>query len=105
MDAKDLLTLLDLDGTPPNAITAAPELSIRTESHSPMPGSATALDVDAWGLRRGRDLIAESERLQKAGTGDFAAADFFTASFDPDPRLLDEPCLDPRRKEFLAQLL
>ena len=60
--------------------------------------------VDEWGLRRGRDLVAESERLRKAGTDEFAAADFFAAAFDPDPQLL-EACADARRHEFLAQLL
>ena len=40
------------------------------------------------GLRRGRDLVAEGDRLRKAGTDEFAAADFFAAGFDPDPRLL-----------------
>ena len=60
--------------------------------------------MDAWGLRRGRDLVAESERLKQSGTDDFAAADFFQAAFDPDPRLC-ESCADPRRHRFLAQLL
>ena len=60
--------------------------------------------VDEWGLRRGRDLVAESERLRTAGTDEFAAADFFAAAFDPDPQLL-EGCVDSRRREYLAQLL
>jgi uncharacterized protein with von Willebrand factor type A (vWA) domain len=60
--------------------------------------------VDAWGLRRGRDLVAESDRLRAAGTDEFAAADFFASAFDPDPRLV-ETCADPRRHQFLTQLL
>ncbi len=48
--------------------------------------------------------MAESERLRQTGTDAFAAADFFTAAFDPDPRLNDA-CADPRRHQFLAQLL
>jgi uncharacterized protein with von Willebrand factor type A (vWA) domain len=60
--------------------------------------------VDEWGLRRGRDLVAESERLQKADADAFAAADFFIAAFEPAPRLRDG-CADPRRHQFLSQLL
>jgi hypothetical protein len=55
--------------------------------------------VDAWGLRRERDLVAESERLRQAGTDALTAA-----AFDPDPRLC-ESCADPRRHRFLAVLL
>src|SRR5205823_199322 len=68
------------------------------------PKSPTALEVDEWGLRRGRDLVAESERLKKSGTDEFAAADFFAAGFDPEPKLM-ESCADCRRHQFLAQML
>jgi uncharacterized protein with von Willebrand factor type A (vWA) domain len=54
-------------------------------------------------LRRGRDLVAESERLRKVGTDEFAAAGFVCAAFEPDPRLL-ALCSDPRH-QFLGQLL
>jgi uncharacterized protein with von Willebrand factor type A (vWA) domain len=77
---------------------------IGTPAARPSATSPTALAVDAWGLRRGRDLVAESDRLKRTGTDAFAAADFFTASFDPDPRLCDA-CADSRRHRFLAQLL
>ena len=60
--------------------------------------------MDAWGLRRGRDLVAESKRLRAAGADVFAAADSFAAAFDPDPRLRPG-CADPRRHRFLAALL
>ncbi len=77
---------------------------IGTHDARPAATSPTALAVDAWGLRRGRDLVAESDRLTKAGTDAFAAADFFTAAFDPDPRLCNA-CADPTRHRFVAQLL
>lgn len=104
MDPNELLELLDLgakparppDGTSPVAAATAPD---ETEAKSP-----TALELDAWGLRRGRDLVAESERLRKAGTDAFGAADFFGAAFEPDPRLV-AACADPRRHQFLTQLL
>ena len=96
MNPKDLLTMLDLEGKPPDPVTPAEVTST--------PVSPTALEVDAWGLRRGRDLLQESERLAKSGTDAWAVADFFTAAFDPDPRLVDQ-CSDPRRQQFLVQLL
>jgi uncharacterized protein with von Willebrand factor type A (vWA) domain len=64
----------------------------------------TALVLDEWALRRGRDLVAESERLKKVGTDEFAAADFFGVAFEPDPQLMPA-CADPRRHQFLGQLL
>ena len=105
MDPKDLLRMFDLDGKPPDApkesgvVVPAP-----AGVTPPADASPTALAVDAWGLRRGRDLVADSDRLRAAGTDEFAAADFFSAAFDPDPRL-NEACADPRRHEFLAQLV
>ena len=106
MDPNELLKLLDLSAKPARPPDdSAPVIS----SAAPLPGalpsaSPTALVVDAWGLRRGRDLVAESERLRACGTDAFAAADFITAAFDPEPTLLDA-CADPRRHQFLAQLL
>jgi len=42
--------------------------------------------------------------LEQSGTDELAAADFFMAAFDPDPRL-HEACCDPRRHQFLTLLL
>ena len=83
MDPHDLLKLLDLNAKPPpSAVVTTIAAAESTPSAATNP---TALRVDEWGLRRGRDLVAESERLRKAGTDEFAAADFFAAAFDPDP--------------------
>lgn len=102
MDPNELLKLLDLKAKPPPADAPA---GPGAPADLPAPSkSPTALEVDEWGLRRGRDLVAESERLQKLGTDAFAAADFFTAAFEPQPRL-SGGCVDPRRHQFLAQLL
>jgi hypothetical protein len=77
MDPDDLLRMLDLDGKPPD--TPRDSGVVAPSPAAPTPPAAeaspTALEVDAWGLRRGRDLIAESDRLRKAGTDEFAAAD------------------------------
>ena len=103
MDPNDLLTILDLRGVevPPPGETLKVEFERPQGPESVHP---TALEVDAWGLRRGRELLDESERLQNSNIDTFGVADFFTAAFDPDPRLLDS-CADDHRRQFIAQLL
>ncbi len=106
MDPNELLKMLDLNGKParpPNAVSSITSSEV-SQPESTEPKSPTALEVDEWGLRRGRDLIAESERLKKSGTDEFAAADFFSVAFDPNPKLL-ALCTDPRRHQFISQLL
>ncbi|MBA4192840.1 MAG: hypothetical protein C0467_33175, partial [Planctomycetaceae bacterium] len=106
MDPNDLLKMLDLNGKPPRP----PDKSLSITSHEAVPHesteakSPTALVVDEWGLRRGRDLIAESDRLKKSCGDEFAAADFFGVAFDPDPQLMPS-CRDARRYQFLKQML
>ena len=107
MDPNELLKMLDLGAKPARPPDDASPAMMTGETPPPPPppeASPTALAVDAWGLRRGRDLVEESERLKKCGTDEFAAADFLTAGFDPEPTLLDA-CADPARHRFLAQLL
>ena len=105
MDPNDLLKLLDLDGRPPDSPRESGVVGTGSGPPAPAAGAGpTALVVDAWGLRRGRDLVAESDRLAAAGTDAFAAADFFAAGFDPDPTLTTA-CTDRRRHEFLSRLL
>lgn len=104
MDPKDLLDLLDLGGAVGSPEPAGPPLITPDRVAPPAAAGPTALVVDEWGLRRGRDLVAESDRLRKAGTDEFEAADFFTVAFDPDPQLR-AACVDARRREFLARLL
>jgi uncharacterized protein with von Willebrand factor type A (vWA) domain len=97
--------MLDLGARPARPPDDTPPVVAAGRAAEPPPeASPTALAVDAWGLRRGRDLVAESERMRKCGTDEFAAADFLTAAFDPDPSLLDS-CADPARHRFLSQLL
>ncbi|MFO0802720.1 MAG: hypothetical protein U0791_06300 [Gemmataceae bacterium] len=103
MNPNDLLKLLDLGGQEAAPPRDCVEIE-RSEAPAPVSRHPTALEIDEWGLRRGRDLLAESERLRQVGTNAFASADFFAAAFDPDPRVR-ESCVDSRRREFLAQLL
>jgi uncharacterized protein with von Willebrand factor type A (vWA) domain len=103
--SDELLKLLDLGASPArppdDAAPPGPDAAVPGESS---PASPTALELDEWGLRRGRDLVAESERLRRCGADEFAAADFFAVGFEPEPRLA-ATCADPARRRFLAQLL
>lgn len=105
MNRDDLLKMLDLGGKEATA-PAGDDLTISpVEVGGPeVAASPTALEIDEWGLRRGRELLRESERLGKLGLGEHAVADFHAAAFDPDPQLLPA-CEDQRRREFLAQML
>ena len=111
MTNDDLLKMLDLDGQErspkgePLAITSGEDCKPQA------PASPTALHLDSWGLRRGRDVLRESERLQEclADLGDeehrgHAVADFHAAAFETDPRLQDA-CVDPLRRKFVQQLM
>lgn len=107
MKREDLLKMLDLSGQEA-APEGATELAITPVDTPPVqpPKTAnpTALELDEWGLRRGREVLAASERLQQTGLDEHAVADFHGAAFEPDPQL-KEGCIDPRRHEFLEQLL
>jgi uncharacterized protein with von Willebrand factor type A (vWA) domain len=105
MDPSELLKMLDLSAKSSSPDKTIPITTTNSTTTTPVESvSPTALEVDEWGLRRGRDLVVESERLQRVGTDDLAAADFFCAAFDPEPRLT-AGCVDARRHQFLAQML
>jgi uncharacterized protein with von Willebrand factor type A (vWA) domain len=103
MDSDELLSLLDLSGKDAGASSA---LEVRNEISAGPAASAgpTALDVDDWTLRRGQELLDESERFRGLGFDAAAAADFFAAGFEPEPRLLPA-CRDAARHAFLRQML
>src|SRR5262245_11525262 len=103
MNREDLLKLLDLRGT--EAAQPAEELAITPAAPAKPAGtSPTALELDEWALRRGRDLLRDSERLRGLGLDEHAVADFHECAFAPEPRLRDD-CTDPRRQAFIGQLL
>jgi len=106
MNSNELLTLLDLDARPAAQPQNdnSPLVTSSDSAASTTPASSTALIVDAWGLRRGADLLAESERLRKTGIDGNAAADFFTMAFEPDPQL-NAACVDSLRHRFITQML
>jgi uncharacterized protein with von Willebrand factor type A (vWA) domain len=111
MSNDDLLRMLDLSGR--DAAPAGEPLKVTSpgETKPAQPASPTALRLDGWGLRRGRDVLRDCDRLQDclAGLGGEeaqadAVADFHAAAFEPDPRL-HAACVDPLRLEFVAQLM
>ncbi len=104
MDKDALLKLLDLGGKEA-APAGATGLAITTTDPPPSPAaSPTALELDGWALRRGRELLAESDRLRAHALTEHAVADLHAAAFEPDPRLAAD-CVDGRRRAFLEQLM
>jgi uncharacterized protein with von Willebrand factor type A (vWA) domain len=105
VDRDDLLKLLDLQGKEAGTKDASADVPITPADAPPViHASPTALELDDWGLRRGREVLTESERLRQTGLCENAAADFHGAAFEPEPKLKDG-CADPKRHEFLTQLL
>src|SRR3954468_8235886 len=99
----DLLKMLDLQGK--DAKDEGADVPIAPAGTPPVVhDDPTALELDDWGLRRGKEVLAESERLRQTGLCEDAAADFHGAAFEPEPKLRDG-CADARRHEFLGQLL
>src|SRR3954451_21276683 len=106
MDRDELLRMLDLDGAGPDpppgeAGTAADPLA---PGSPPVPTNENALELDEWGLRRGRDLLEEHPSLGHRGLTGPDLADLHAAAFDLDPRLMPG-CADGLKHRFLAQLL
>ena len=66
--------------------------------------SDTALKLDNWSIRRGEDVLAESERLQQQKLESLAVADFVGAAFEFEPELV-ERCSDDLRHGYVKQLL
>src|SRR5581483_6821499 len=104
MTKDELLKLLDLNGAASVPPDDTPSVTVTAHRAANESAGPTALDLDEWALRRGRDLLAASERLQALGVGEHAVADFHACAFEPEPQLLDG-CADGRRHDFVKQLL
>src|SRR5262249_28125471 len=104
VNKDDLLKMLDLAGKEAGPEQATDLAAPTSEPAPSQNASPTALELDGWALRKGRDALDDSERLQALGIDEYAAADFHAAAFEPDPRLVPE-CADPLRHEFLQQLM
>src|SRR5262245_61013266 len=102
-DPDDLLRMLDLGGSDGGDRPAANLAITAGDPKPPVHTSPTVLDLDDWALRKGREVLADSERMQALKLSEHEAADFFASAFLPDPQLL-EGCQDRRRHEFIAQM-
>jgi len=102
------------------------EEEAQTEAVKAEPPSPTALDLDRWSVRRGKDWLKECDESKpeenearddwgeevenpspKALAGDdreLVAADLLAAAWEPTPKLA-KSCIDPRRQHFLASML
>lgn len=103
MGRDELLKMLDLAGTEPGPTDDGLKIE-GAEPTAPADLSETALNLDDWGKRRGRELLEESDRLKKANLCAEDVADFHGAAFEPDPQLAPA-CTDPLRHDFVKQLL
>lgn len=105
MSKEELLRMLDLSGKEASPQDSC-ELAITSaESDKPKElASLTALELDEWGLRRGKEVLADSDRLQNLELEEEAIADFHGAAFEPDPQLQPD-CVDPQRHQFIQQML
>lgn len=122
MTRDDLLNMLKI----PVASGKAESLAISDEAgeieESLAPASETALQLDDWSLRRGGDVIRESEKLRGMfEIGDFeqehsqeewenmrkaelATADFHAAAFEPSPTLAAR-CKNERIHRYMKNLM
>ncbi len=85
MKNEDLLQMLDLQGMAEESSSAAVEITAATGSPSSL-ASPTVLKLDAWSLRRGEELLHDSDRLKALPLDAHAVADFHAAAFDPEPQ-------------------
>jgi uncharacterized protein with von Willebrand factor type A (vWA) domain len=110
MNANDLNDLLGLDDAPAGGAEVITAAGNSDGGDPAVPVSPTALEVDAWGLRRGRELAESREWTEAAGSGfedglnEHEAADCFAAAFEFDPRPV-ESCSDPRRSDYFRSLM
>lgn len=66
--------------------------------------SPTALKLDQWGIRKGRELLEENDRLKASELAPLDVADFHGAAFEPTPELAKR-CDDDLRHKFVGKLL
>lgn len=106
MTREELISALNLSPDPMGPV----DLDSNEGPHTPAaPPSPTALDLDAWSMRRGAEAV-EGDVLSPilAGTDPdtaaHVAADCLAAAFEPEPRLA-ENCADETRGRYFKQLM
>jgi len=108
MTRDDLLKMLDI-APQPSADDGAMLEETGAGGPCAAPASPTALVLDDWSMRRGREMLETSEILQRTipearDCRQEAAADFLAAAFEPSPKLA-ESCTDETRHRFLKSLM
>lgn len=116
MTRDDLLNMLKI----PVASGKAESLEISDEAgeieENLAPASETALQLDDWSLRRGGEVLAESEKLRgmfevpdsligpNISPAQLATADFHAAAFEPSP-VLAPRCKNERISRYMRNLM
>jgi uncharacterized protein with von Willebrand factor type A (vWA) domain len=103
MSGDHFLKMLDLNAEELDVSPACVTITHATPTTN-VPLSPTVLQLDAWALRRGEELLAESERLKALPLDANAVSDFHASAFEPEPKM-NEACVDQLRHEFIRQLL
>lgn len=113
MSHDEILAMLD-EPTPVSELEVGD--AEKGDTVSSLPVSPTALVLDDWSLRRGREVLGGSERLQQMFDCPINApdehwaetskqvADFHAAAFEPNPELAPK-CEDERRRDYMQALL
>jgi uncharacterized protein with von Willebrand factor type A (vWA) domain len=104
MDYDEILRRLDLSGETYDRPVGFRVEEHKTEEPPPDPPAETALQLDAWGRRRGDELYASESTFRSLGLDAPAVADFFGVSFEPAVEF-HERCVDPHRLKFLTALV
>lgn len=108
MSREDFLSLIG--EKPPDT----PVLDSELDGKPAIPPSPTALKLDDFSIRRGKEVLWESVRMSASmdhyedGSAsveaEAAAADFHALAFEPEPELV-ERCADPRRHAYVKALM
>tara|TARA_Y100001963_G_scaffold48513_1_gene68173 strand:+ start:2002 stop:3366 length:1365 start_codon:yes stop_codon:yes gene_type:complete len=92
----------DLDDVPDD-IESSGEVGQQKAELSP-----TALQLDDWSIRKGQEILAESEMVQKSmpdcDDAELNVADFHSAAFEPSPTMADNP-KDERIARYMRNLM
>lgn len=107
MTREELLAALEIaPGPDPDPSDDTP--TVYRQNVDGPPPSDTALKLDAWSRRRGKEAVEDSEILRPILDGqdraELAAADFLAAAFEPTPTLA-ETCTDATRHRYMSELM
>lgn len=104
MDRDELLRMLDIKSKPVDKPSVAPVPTVERRAPTTEEMSPTVLELDAWDISRGDELLHDHHSLAEKGVDSFSMADFHGATFNSEVSL-SEFCYSPRRWEFLNTLL